>query len=67
MRMADDYNFAHFERRHVVEDARRTWHRTGIRPGTEAPDFTLPLVGGGTFTLSDHRHQPVLLRFGSYT
>jgi hypothetical protein len=65
--MADHYNFTHFERRHLVEDARRTWQRAGVQPGAVAPDFTLPLVGGGEFTLSRHRHQPVLLRFGSYT
>jgi hypothetical protein len=66
-RMVDDYNFAHFERRHLVEDARRTWQGTGVRPGAAAPDFMLPLVDGGDFTLSRHRHRPVLLRFGSYT
>jgi hypothetical protein len=65
--MADDYNFDRFERRHLLEDADRTWRGVGVRPGTLAPDFTLPIVGGGEFTLSRELARPVLLRFGSYT
>lgn len=31
--------------------------------GEEAPDFTLEVIGGGSFTLSDARGQPVVLNF----
>lgn len=65
--MGDDYNFEHFERRHVLEDVERTRRRAGIRAGRVAPDFTLPLVADGDFRLSHHRDTPLLLRFASYT
>lgn len=61
------YNFAHFRFEHLREDARRTLARAGIRPGELAPDFELPLVGGGTLRLSDLRGKPALLHFGSFT
>ncbi|MCO6453486.1 MAG: TlpA family protein disulfide reductase [Caldilineales bacterium] len=35
----------------------------GLRPGNTPPDFTLPLLDGGTMRLSDLRGQPVLLNF----
>lgn len=31
--------------------------------GDRAPDFTLPTAGGGTFTLSDHRGEHVIVYF----
>ena len=34
-----------------------------LHEGEPAPDFTLPLDDGTTFTLSDHRGQPVVLYF----
>lgn len=37
--------------------------RTGVRVGDLAADFVLTDVNGGTFRLSDHRGQPVLLDF----
>lgn len=62
----DHYNFSHFKRKHFIEDFRMTFQRL-IEPGTLAPDFALPKVGGGVLRLSDLRGQPVLLRFGSFT
>ena len=32
-----------------------------------APDFTLPLLGGGELTLSSLRGRPVMIEFGSVT
>lgn len=61
------YNFDTFDRQHVIEDVERTIRGAGVTPGLPAPDFSLPTTGGGLFTLSAHRHQPVLLRFASYT
>lgn len=34
-----------------------------LRVGDIAPDFTLPMLDGGTFTLSAHRGHPVVLIF----
>jgi hypothetical protein len=61
------YNFEHFRRQHLIEDVTRTMQSAGVAPGAEAPDFELPVVGGGAFRLSRHRDRPVLLRFGSYS
>ena len=61
------YNFEHFRRCHLVEDAKGTVTGVGVAPGTLAPDFELPLIGGGTLRLADRRDRPVLLRFGSFT
>lgn len=36
-------------------------------PGTEAPDFTLENLDGGTVTLSDLKGLPIVLEFGSIT
>lgn len=33
------------------------------RVGSPAPDFTLPVAGGGEITLSSYRGQPVVLVF----
>ncbi|MGZ4381338.1 MAG: peroxiredoxin family protein [Gaiellaceae bacterium] len=41
--------------------------RTGLPPGSEAPDFELPCTDGTLVRLSDLRGQPVLLHFISYT
>ncbi len=35
----------------------------GKEPGMRAPDFTVPLYGGGEFTLSAHRGKPVIVNF----
>jgi thiol-disulfide isomerase/thioredoxin len=37
--------------------------RTGLKPGTPAPDFTLPRVGGGEASLKDFTGRPVLVVF----
>lgn len=37
--------------------------RNGLKPGTSAPDFQLPKVGGGELRLDDYRAKPVLLVF----
>jgi peroxiredoxin len=34
--------------------------------GPPAPDFSVPTLGGGTFTLSAHRGKPVVLLFMAY-
>ena len=34
-----------------------------LNEGDEAPDFTADLAGGGTFTLSDHKDEVVLVNF----
>lgn len=34
-----------------------------LEPGAAAPDFSLPIVRGGSFTLTDHGGQAVLLSF----
>ncbi len=62
------YNFEHFGARDLVADMNRTFERTGIQPGEDAPDFDLPFASGeGILRLSDLRGRPVLLHFGSFT
>jgi hypothetical protein len=39
----------------------------GPQPGTPAPDFELPVLGGGSFRLSHRSGKPVLIEFGSIT
>jgi hypothetical protein len=63
----DDYNFEHFRARHLLADVEGTFRKRGIRPGTAAPDFELPRVGGGSLRLSRLRGKPTLLHFGSFT
>jgi AhpC/TSA family len=63
----DEYNFEHFRFEHFVWDLKQTLTKGGIRPGSPAPDFELPRVGGGVVRLRDLRDKPVLLRFGSFT
>lgn len=63
----DDYNYSHFRVKQIVDDARHTVAADGVRPGQMAPDFDLPLVGGGTVRLHDLRGKPALIRFGSLT
>ena len=36
---------------------------TRLAVGDQAPDFTLPTAGGGTFTLSEHRGEHVIVYF----
>ncbi len=63
----DEYNYEHYRTEHLLHDAQRTLDRRGIAPGTVAPDFELPQVGGGTLRLSDLRGRLTLLHFGSYS
>jgi hypothetical protein len=63
----EEYNFEHFRTRHLLYDAAGTIRSRGIPPGEPAPDFVLPVVGGGMLRLSDLRDRPTLLHFGSYT
>ncbi len=66
-RSADEYNYEHFRRHHLVEEVARFLVRRGVRPGAAAPEFELPAVGGGTVRLADLRDRPTLLHFGSFT
>jgi peroxiredoxin len=34
-----------------------------LQVGDPAPDFTLPLLDGGTVSLSDYRDRPLILLF----
>ena len=34
-----------------------------LQTGARAPDFTVPLASGGTFTLSEQRGQSIVLFF----
>ena len=63
----EEYNFAHFQRKHLLEDSKATIEKRGIAPGELAPDFEMPRVGGGHLRLSHLRGNPVVLHFGSYT
>jgi hypothetical protein len=63
----DEYNYSHFKTKQVMDDARHTLAADGVRPGQQAPDFELPLVGGGSVRLHDLRGKPALIRFGSFT
>ncbi len=54
----------------TIEEARRANPNVGekerpksVMEGKVAPDFSLPLMGGGTMTLSDYRGKVVLLNF----
>ena len=40
-----------------------SFREVGSDVGMEAPDFTAPLYGGGSFTLSEHRGKTVVLNF----
>lgn len=62
-----DYNFRHFRTEHLLMDMQATREKRGIAPGTLAPDFELPHVGGTTVRLSGLRGKPTLLHFGSFT
>ena len=61
------YNYQTFERAHLSAEAAAMIGGRGITPGTLAPVFELPQVGGGTWRLSRPRNKPLLLHFGSYT
>lgn len=63
----DRYNYDHFRSTHLAGDAAKTVAGVGVQPGQLAPEFALPLVSGGSFRLTEHLYEPVLLRFGSYT
>ena len=57
------YNFDVYERRHEGSKV----FPSGTHAGEEAPDFTLPALGGGEKTLSALRGTPVVIEFGSIT
>ena len=59
----DDFNFRHFRMRHMVAELLRT----GLLPGSQAPDFELSSTDGERIRLSHLRGRPVLLHFVSYT
>jgi thiol-disulfide isomerase/thioredoxin len=59
----EDFNFRHFRMRHMAAELLRT----GLPPGSEAPDFELHSTDGARIRLSELRGQPVLLHFVSYT
>lgn len=63
----DDFNFEHFRMRHMAAELLRTYHRSGIAPGSEAPPFDLEATDGTRLRLTDLRGKPVLLHFVSYT
>lgn len=64
---ATQYNYAHFRAKHLLQDAKRTAAKHGIRPGELAPDFELPRADGASLRLSELRGKPALLHFGSFT
>jgi hypothetical protein len=62
-----DYNFDHFQTKHLWSDIEGTIMKRGIRPGMMVPDFNLPSVSGGSVRLSELSGKPALLHFGSPT
>lgn len=65
--MPSQYNYEHFRTSNLIIDTVKTLQRVGVPPGSPAPDFELPQVGGGPWRLSRHLDRPVLLHFGSYS
>jgi hypothetical protein len=63
----EHYNYPRFTVHQLAHEARVTIGRWGVAPGTEAPDFELPSVQGGTVRLGALRGKPVLMRFVSWT
>jgi hypothetical protein len=63
----EEYNFSHFRVKQIIDDVRHTVGTHGAQPGEPAPDFELPLVGGGDVRLHDLRGKPLVMRFASYT
>jgi hypothetical protein len=59
----EDFNYQHFRMRHMAAELLRT----GLLPGSEAPDFELASTEGQPVRLSGLLGQPVLLHFVSYT
>ena len=59
----EEFNFRHYRTRHTVAELLRS----GLPPGSQAPDFELPSTDGQQLRLSDLRGQPVVLQFISYT
>jgi len=64
---AERYNYRHFRPRLVAGEVVKTIEARGIVPGEPAPDFELPMVGGGSWRLARHLNPPILLRFGSFS
>jgi hypothetical protein len=64
---ARDYNFRHFRMRHMAAELLRTYRRSGVPLGSEAPDFDLEATDGRRLRLRDLRGRPVLIHFVSYT
>ena len=64
---AERYNYRHFRPRLVAGEVVKTLEARGIAPGELAPDFELPVVGGGIWRLARYLNPPILLRFGSFS
>ena len=62
-----EYNFEHYQAKHLLLALRSTLRSTGIQPGQAAPDFELESTEGERLRLSKLRGKPVVLRFGSFT
>lgn len=64
---ADAYNYDHFGPDQLRYELAQVIDGPWLRPGQPAPDFELPLTGGGTVRLSGLLDRPVLLHFTSFT
>lgn len=62
-----EYNYKHYQAKHLLMNLWWTLRGRGIQPGQLAPDFELPSTAGDRIGLSALRGQPVVLRFGSFT
>ena len=63
----DQYNFEHYQMKHLLDALWRTARSVGVQPRQLAPDFDLESTTGQRVRLRDLRGQPVVLRFGSFT
>ena len=62
-----EYNYEHYQAKHLLMNLWWTLRGRGIQPGQLAPDFELLSTEGNLVRLSALRGQPVVLRFGSFT
>lgn len=62
-----EYNYEHFQTKHLLADLGRSMRGEGVQPGQEAPDFELESTEGERVRLSSLRGRPVVLHFGSVT
>ncbi len=63
----DQYNYPHYQAKHLLRALWWTLRSRGIQPGQLAPDFELSSTDGERVRLSTLREQPIVLRFGSFT